>query len=146
MNPSAEKIVQIGVIPVIRADSPELALRAIDAINAGGIPILEITMTIPGAIEVIEEAAKRFGDSVTIGAGTVYEPFTAKSCIEAGAQFVVGPCLNLEVISLCRSQGVTVMPGALTPTEVVTAWSAGVDFVKIFPAGAVGGPTYLKAL
>jgi 2-dehydro-3-deoxyphosphogluconate aldolase/(4S)-4-hydroxy-2-oxoglutarate aldolase len=107
--------------------------------------VLEITMTVPGAVGVIEAVAKRYGDAL-VGAGTVLDAETARACIRSGAQFVVSPSLNLETIECCRSLGVAVMPGALTPTEVVTAWTAGADFVKVFPAGAVGGPSYLKAL
>jgi 2-dehydro-3-deoxyphosphogluconate aldolase / (4S)-4-hydroxy-2-oxoglutarate aldolase len=134
------------VIPVVRATTSDEAMRAIDAIRAGGIPVLEITMTVPGAVGVIEEVAKRYGKDALVGAGTVLDPETARACIRSGAQFVVSPALNLETIECCRQLGVTVMPGALTPTEVVQAWAAGADFVKVFPAGAVGGPSYLKAL
>jgi 2-dehydro-3-deoxyphosphogluconate aldolase / (4S)-4-hydroxy-2-oxoglutarate aldolase len=141
-----QKIRDVGVIPVVRATTSDEAMRAIDAIRAGGIPVLEITMTVPGAVGVIEEVAKRYGKDALVGAGTVLDPETARACIRSGAQFVVSPALNLETIECCRQLGVTVMPGALTPTEVVQAWAAGADFVKVFPAGAVGGPSYLKAL
>jgi 2-dehydro-3-deoxyphosphogluconate aldolase/(4S)-4-hydroxy-2-oxoglutarate aldolase len=140
-----KQIKDVGVIPVVRATSSDEAMRAIDAIRAGGISVLEITMTVPGAVGVIEAVAKRYGDAL-VGAGTVLDAETARACIRSGAQFVVSPSLNLETIECCRSLGVAVMPGALTPTEVVTAWTAGADFVKVFPAGAVGGPSYLKAL
>ena len=135
-----------GIIPVVRAQSADEAMLAIDAIRAGGIPILEITMTVPGAVEMIEELTHRFGSSALVGAGTVLDGETARACIRAGAQFIVSPSLNLETISVCRDEDVVVMPGALTPTEVVQAWSAGADFVKVFPAGAVGGANYIKAL
>jgi 2-dehydro-3-deoxyphosphogluconate aldolase/(4S)-4-hydroxy-2-oxoglutarate aldolase len=145
----AEVIKQIkdtGVIPVVRASSADEAMRAIDAIREGGISILEITMTVPGAVALIEQVAKLYGDVATVGAGTVLDPKTATACISAGAKFVVSPALNLDTIACCQRHDVAVMPGALTPTEVVHAWHAGADFVKVFPAGAVGGPSYLKAL
>ena len=136
----------IGVIPVVRAQSADEAIKAIDAIREGGISILEITMTVPGAIGVIEEVSKRYGNEAVVGAGTVLDGETARACILAGARFVVSPSLNLETIEVCRRYGIAVMPGALTPTEVVQAWSAGADFVKVFPAGAVGGASYIKSL
>ena len=135
-----------GIIPVVRAKSADEAMKAIDAIREGGISILEITMTVPGAISVIEEVSKRYGKEAVVGAGTVLDGETARACILAGARFVVSPSLNLETIEVCRRYGIAVMPGALTPTEVVQAWSAGADFVKVFPAGAVGGASYIKSL
>jgi 2-dehydro-3-deoxyphosphogluconate aldolase/(4S)-4-hydroxy-2-oxoglutarate aldolase len=141
-----KRIRDTGVIPVVRATSADEAMRAIDAIREGGISVLEITMTVPGAVKVIEEVAKRYGNDALVGAGTVLDPETAMMCISSGAQFVVSPALNLETIACCRQRDIAVMPGALTPTEVVHAWNAGADFVKVFPAGAVGGPGYLKAL
>ena len=145
----AEVIQQIrdtGVIPVVRATSADEAMRAIDAIREGGISILEITMTVPGAVALIEQVSARYGKDALVGAGTVLDDKTATACISAGAQFVVSPALNIDTIACCRRHEVAVMPGALTPTEVVQAWNAGADFVKVFPAGAVGGPSYLKAL
>ena len=141
-----KQIREIGIIPVVRATTTEEAMRAIDAIREGGISVLEITMTVPNAFSVIEQVTTRFGSDALVGAGTVLDAEDAKSCIASGAQFIVSPALNLDTIAYCREQDVTVMPGALTPTEVVHAWNAGADFVKIFPAGAVGGPSYLKAL
>jgi 2-dehydro-3-deoxyphosphogluconate aldolase / (4S)-4-hydroxy-2-oxoglutarate aldolase len=135
-----------GVIPVVRATTADEAMRAIDAIREGGISVLEITMTVPGAVKLIREVAKRYGNDALVGAGTVLDPETATACIESGAKFVVSPALNLETIACCRRLDVAVMPGALTPTEVVQAWNAGADFVKVFPAGAVGGASYLKSL
>jgi 2-dehydro-3-deoxyphosphogluconate aldolase / (4S)-4-hydroxy-2-oxoglutarate aldolase len=139
-------IKETGVIPVVRATSADEAMRAVDAIREGGISVLEITMTVPGAVRLIEEVAKRYGKDALVGAGTVLDPETATACVESGAQFVVSPALNLETIACCRRLDVAVLPGALTPTEVVQAWNAGADFVKVFPAGAVGGPSYLKSL
>jgi 2-dehydro-3-deoxyphosphogluconate aldolase/(4S)-4-hydroxy-2-oxoglutarate aldolase len=141
-----QRIKDIGVIPVVRATSAEEAMRAIDAIREGGISVLEITMTVPRAVKLIEAVAKRYGNEALVGAGTVLDPETATACVESGAQFVVSPALNLETIACCRRLEIAVMPGALTPTEVVQAWNAGADFVKVFPAGAVGGPSYLKSL
>jgi 2-dehydro-3-deoxyphosphogluconate aldolase/(4S)-4-hydroxy-2-oxoglutarate aldolase len=140
------RIREVGLVPVIRAESPEAAGHAIDAIRKGGVPILEITMTVPGAVRLIEEVAKRYGQDAVVGAGTVLDPETARACILAGARFVVSPSLNLDTIACCRRYGVPVLPGAMTPTEVVTAWQAGADMVKVFPCGALGGASYIKAL
>ena len=141
-----QTIRDIGIIPVVRAQSADEAMKAIDAIREDGISILEITMTVPGAVGVIEEVSRRYGNEALVGAGTVLDGETARVCINAGARFVVSPALNLETIAVCRRDDVAVMPGALTPTEVVQAWSAGADFVKVFPAGAVGGASYIKSL
>ncbi len=141
-----QRIRDIGLIPVVRAESAELAMRAVEAISAGGVAVLEVTMTVPGAIGVIEKLAAACGDQVLIGAGTVLDPETAQACMNAGAQFIVSPSLNEETIAFCRDNELAVFPGALTPTEVVRAWKAGADAVKVFPAGAVGGASYLKAL
>ena len=141
-----QRIRDVGVIPVVRASSAEEAIEVVDAIKAGGVSLLEITMTIPGAVEVIEQLGKRFGEEAIVGAGTVLDPEIARACINAGARFIVSPALNLETIALCRQQDVPVMPGALTPTEIVTAWNAGADFVKVFPCGAMGGSNYIKSL
>lgn len=140
------RIREIGIVPVVRAGSAEEAVAAAEAICAGGIPILEITMTVPGAVETIRELSNRMGDRVLIGAGTVLDADTANRCIDAGARFVVSPSLDVPTIEACRKRGVPVFPGALTPTEVVTAWKAGASAVKIFPANAVGGASYLKSL
>lgn len=141
-----QTIRDVGVIPVVRAQSAAEAMQAIDAIREGGISILEITMTVPGAIGVIEEVSARYGNEALVGAGTVLDGETAHACIRAGARFIVSPALNIDTIEVCRQHGIAVMPGALTPTEVVQAWTAGADFVKVFPAGAVGGASYLKSL
>ncbi len=140
------KIAEIGLVPVVRASSPDEAMLAIDAIKDGGITVFEITMTVPGAIGVIADLAKRYGNAALVGAGTVLDPETARACILAGAQFVVSPSLNVDTIALCRRYSVPVMPGALTPTEVLAAWNAGADVVKVFPCGAVGGASYIKSL
>src|SRR5256714_1985223 len=135
-----------GIIPVVRASSTGEAMQVIEAIRAGGVPVLEITMTVPRAVRVIEQVADRYGDEVVVGAGTVLDAETARACILAGATFVVSPSLNLATIEMCRRYSVVVTPGALTPTEVVTAWAAGADAVKIFPCSAMGGAKYLKSL
>ena len=145
-NAIVERIRQIGLVPVVRAASAKEALTAVDAIRAGGIPVLEITMTVPGAVEVIAELTKRDGDDVLVGAGTVLDPDMAKRCMDAGARFIVSPALDIPTVEFCRKQNVPVFPGALTPTEVLTAWRAGANAVKIFPANAVGGAAYLKSL
>lgn len=141
-----QRIREVGVIPVVRASSAAEAVRVVEAIKAGGISILEITMTVPGAVQVIAQLVKRFGGETVVGAGTVLDPEVAQACISVGAQFIVSPALNLDTIKCCRDQEIAIMPGALTPTEVVTAWNAGADFVKVFPCGAVGGASYIKSL
>lgn len=140
-----QRIQQIGVLPVLRAASVDTALRLAEAIAAGGVSALEITMTVPGAIGVIAQLAKERPD-LLIGAGTVLDPETARMCILEGAMFVVSPALNVETIALCNRYSIAVLPGALTPTEIVTAWGAGADIVKVFPASAMGGAKYLKSL
>jgi 2-dehydro-3-deoxyphosphogluconate aldolase/(4S)-4-hydroxy-2-oxoglutarate aldolase len=140
-----ERLTSTGVIPVIRAQSPDEAAAAIAAIQKGGVSVLEITMTVPGAVELIREVAARPTEAL-VGAGTVLDPASARACIDAGARFVVSPALDVATIETCREAGVAVLPGALTPTEVVTAWRAGADLVKVFPANALGGPSYIKSL
>ena len=140
------QIREVGLVPIVRAPSPEDALLAAEAIIAGNIGILEITMTVPKAIQVMEKVADKFGDKVLLGAGTILDPETGRAALLAGAQFIVTPSLNLQVIELARRYSKPCMPGALTPTEIVTAWQAGADLVKIFPCGPVGGAKYIKAL
>ncbi len=134
-----------GLAPVMRADSAERALALAQAISAGGVKVLEVTMTVPGAMEVIRRLVKDRPE-ILVGAGTVLDAETARACILEGAQFIVSPALSLRTIELCRRYSVAVLPGALTPTEVVTAWEAGADVVKVFPAGALGGAKYLASL
>lgn len=141
-----QRIREVGLVPVVRAASADEAFAAVEAIRAGGIPILEITLTVPGAIGMIHQLTKRLGDEALIGAGTVLDAGTAQQCIDAGARFIVSPALDIPTIQLCRRLDVPVFPGALTPTEVVTAWRAGANAVKVFPANAVGGASYLKSL
>jgi len=135
-----------GIVPVIRADSADTALRIADALVAGGIRTLEITMTVPDAIGAIKAVADRFGSSVLVGAGTVTSRALAEGSLDAGAEFLVTPCVVPDVIAVAKERDVAVLPGAMTPTEVFTAWSSGGDIIKIFPASNVGGASYLKAL
>jgi 2-dehydro-3-deoxyphosphogluconate aldolase/(4S)-4-hydroxy-2-oxoglutarate aldolase len=139
-------ITEVGIVPVVRTTSAESAIRAIEAIYKGGIRAAEITMTVPGAIRALEKVADQFGDKIVLGAGTVLDPETARSCMLAGAEFFVTPSLRLSTIEVAKRYSKVICPGALTPTEVITAWEAGADVVKIFPAGNVGGPKYIKAL
>ena len=129
-----KKIVDIGIVPVVRAASAAQAIAAAEAVCAGGISVVEVTMTVPGAVEVIAQLVKTMGSAVLVGAGTV---------LDAG---LVSPGFDLETVKFANSQGVPIMAGALTPTEVITAWNAGSDLVKIFPCGNVGGAKYIKAL
>jgi 2-dehydro-3-deoxyphosphogluconate aldolase/(4S)-4-hydroxy-2-oxoglutarate aldolase len=139
---------ETGVIAIMRTRSPEQLLRAADAIRAGGVRAIEVTMTTPGALSVIEQATSRYqdaGQDVLFGAGTVLDAESARVCILAGAQFIVSPSFNPTLVELCRRYSVPVMPGAYTPTEIVTAWECGADMVKVFPA-SIGGPALIKAL
>jgi 2-dehydro-3-deoxyphosphogluconate aldolase/(4S)-4-hydroxy-2-oxoglutarate aldolase len=140
------RILEIGVVPVVRASSPAQALLAAQAVCDGGIPIVEITMTVPGAIDVIRELRNSGVSDALIGAGTVLDVETARHCLEAGAEFLVSPGLNVATVEFAVREGVLIMAGALTPTEVITAWNAGADLVKVFPCGQVGGAKYIKAL
>lgn len=141
-----DRILEIGVIPVVRAASAAEALLAAQAVCDGGIPIVEITMTVPGAVEVIRELRKSAAPSVLIGAGTVLDAEAARRCLDAGAQFLVSPGFNLPTVEFAVQSGTLMLAGALTPTEILTAWSAGSDFVKVFPCGQVGGAKYIKSL
>jgi 2-dehydro-3-deoxyphosphogluconate aldolase/(4S)-4-hydroxy-2-oxoglutarate aldolase len=141
-----ERILEIGIIPVVRASSAGEACLAAEAVCQGGIPIVEITMTVPGAVELIRELVKNCGSEVLIGAGTVLNADAARRCIDAGAQFLVSPGLNLQTVAFAAGEEKLIMAGALTPTEVMAAWDAGADFIKIFPCGQVGGAKYIKAL
>jgi 2-dehydro-3-deoxyphosphogluconate aldolase/(4S)-4-hydroxy-2-oxoglutarate aldolase len=141
-----QRIIEIGIVPVVRASSADHARKAVEAVCAGGIPIVELTMTVPGAIELIAELRRSLDAEVLVGAGTVLDAQTAQQCIAAGADFIVSPGFDLATVQTARQLGKLIMAGALTPTEVITAWKAGSDFVKIFPCGSVGGPKYIKAL
>jgi 2-dehydro-3-deoxyphosphogluconate aldolase/(4S)-4-hydroxy-2-oxoglutarate aldolase len=137
------RIVSSGVIAVVRLSEASQLAKVADAIRAGGVDIIEFTMTTPGALHIIEESAARFGEDVVLGAGTVLDAETARAAILAGAQFVVSPITDFPSIELCLRYGKVVIPGTLTPTEILHAWQAGADFVKVFPASALG-PRYLK--
>lgn len=139
-------ITQIGIVPIVRTDSAAGAIKAIEAVYRGGIRAAEITMTVPGAVKALEKLADQFGDQIVLGAGTVLDPETARVCMLAGAQFFVTPALKLSTIEMAKRYSMPIMPGALTPTEVLTAWEAGADAVKVFPCGNVGGAKYIKAL
>src|ERR1700722_13037639 len=139
-------IVETGVVPVVRTSSAESAVLAIEAVYRGGIRAAEITMTVPGALKALEKLADAFGDKLVLGAGTVLDPETARICMLAGAQFFVTPALNLKTIEMAKRYSKIIMPGALTPTEIVAAWEAGADCVKVFPCGALGGAKYIKSL
>ena len=141
-----ECIREIGIVPVVRASSQREALMAAEAVAEGGIPIVEITMTVPGAVDVIRALAKMNSSKILIGAGTVLDAEAARSCRDAGAEFLVSPALNVETIEFATKENVLIMAGALTPTEIVKAWKAGADFVKVFPCGQVGGAKYIKAI
>ena len=140
-----KRILDCGIVAVVRAESSALLVNVVKALADGGVTAAEITFTVPDAVEVIRAVRREVGDSVCLGAGTVLDPETARAALLAGAEYIVSPIVNLEVIRLCRRYDKAVMPGAFTPSEVVAAWEAGADVVKVFPAD-VGGPPYLKAL
>ena len=140
-----KRILDGGIVAVVRSESGEQLARVVRALAEGGVTAAEITFTVPDAIEVIRRVRRELGEAVVLGAGTVLDPETARAALLAGAEYIVAPTLDLEVIRLCRRYDKVVMPGAFTPTEVLTAWEAGADVVKVFPAD-VGGPAYLKAL
>ena len=140
-----KRILDGGIVAVVRSESPDQLVQVVRALADGGVTAAEITFTVPDALDVIRTVRKEMGDAIVLGAGTVLDPETARAALLAGAEYIVGPGLNLEVIKLCRRYDKVVMPGALTPTEVIAAWEAGADVVKIFPSD-LGGPGYLKAL
>jgi len=140
-----KRILESGIVAVVRSETSEPLVKVVEALALGGVTAAEITFTVPDAIEVIRQVRRAVGDSVVLGAGTVLDSETARAAILAGAEYIVSPIVNADVIRLCRRYDKVVMPGALTPTEVVSAWETGADVVKIFPAD-LGGPPYLKAL
>ncbi|MEX2190561.1 MAG: bifunctional 4-hydroxy-2-oxoglutarate aldolase/2-dehydro-3-deoxy-phosphogluconate aldolase, partial [Bacteroidota bacterium] len=142
-NETLQHILTNGVVAVIRMKDPAKLMKVIEAIRVGGVKCIEITMTVPGAVEVIREVSKSAPSDVLIGAGTVTDVKTADAVIDAGATFVVGPILNLDIVARCRERNVVVMPGCFTPTEIFTAWKAGADIIKVFPATSLG-PKYFK--
>jgi 2-dehydro-3-deoxyphosphogluconate aldolase/(4S)-4-hydroxy-2-oxoglutarate aldolase len=141
-----QRIEATGIVPIVRAPSAELAATVARAILAAGIDVLEITTSVPQATDLLRQLRKEVGTDVVLGAGTVLDGATAKACIEAGAEFIVAPGLDVETIRAAHALGKPCMPGALTPTEVIAAWRAGADMVKIFPCSALGGASYLRAL
>jgi 2-dehydro-3-deoxyphosphogluconate aldolase / (4S)-4-hydroxy-2-oxoglutarate aldolase len=140
------RINEIAVIPIVRTANAEAALQAVAAVGEGGIECVEITMTVKNALRALEAVADRYGDRLLLGAGTVLDPETARACMLAGAQFFVAPSLSLKTVEIARRYSKPIFPGALTPTEVLTAWEAGADGIKVFPCSAVGGAKYIKAL
>src|SRR4030042_5495891 len=140
------RMVSEGLIPVIRVASAAEAIDVADAIKEGGVTLIEITMSVPGAIDAIKELTKKYKDEIIMGAGTILDPETGRAALLAGAQFLVAPTLNLDLIQLAHRYSAVIVPGAATPTEILTAWNAGADLVKVFPAGQLGGPEYIKAL
>jgi len=139
-------IVDIGIVPIVRTSSADSAIKAVEAIYRGGIRAAEITMTVPGAIRALEKVADQFGDKIMLGAGTVLDPETARACMLAGAEFIVTPSLRVSTIEIVQRYSKVITPGAMTPTEVLTAWESGADMIKVFPCGNLGGPKYIKAL
>jgi 2-dehydro-3-deoxyphosphogluconate aldolase/(4S)-4-hydroxy-2-oxoglutarate aldolase len=141
-----KRIRQVGLIPILRTPSADDALNMAETLQAAQLSNLEIPLTVPGAVEVIGELVTRFGANMLIGAGTVLDARAAEACVQAGATFIVSPGYDLETIAYCRKAGVAIFPGALTPTEIIAAWKAGADMVKVFPASACGGASYIKAI
>lgn len=148
MKPSeiVSRIKEIAIVPIVRTSSAEMAISAVEAIYEGGIPCVEITMTVEGAVKALEAVADRYGDRILLGAGTVLDPETARICMLAGAQFFVTPSLNTKTIETAKRYSKPIFPGALTPTEILTAWETGADGVKVFPCSAMGGAKYIKAV
>ena len=140
-----QRVLDAGIVAVVRAPDPAGLVEVIRALAAGGVTVAEVTLTVPNALDVVREAKRALGDSVLLGAGTVLDPETCRAALLAGAEFIVSPTLNPEVIRVCRRYDKVVMPGAFTPTEILAAWEAGADVVKVFPAEVVG-PAFFKAL
>lgn len=139
-------IMDLGIVPIVRVSTADQAIAAIDAIRRGGIRVAEITMTVPGAVRVLETLTSRFGDGMILGAGTVLDPETGRTCLLAGAQFLVTPSFKPATIEMAKRYAKPIFCGALTPTEILAAWETGADAIKIFPVGNLGGPKYIKAL
>lgn len=140
------RMIEDGLIPVVRVSSAQEAMDVAVALKEGGCSFIEITMSVQGAIEVIKELTQKYKDEIIIGAGTILDSETGRAALLAGAQFIVSPTLNIDLIHLAHRYGAVVIPGAMTPTEILSAWTAGADMVKVFPAAQLGGPEYLKAL
>ena len=142
---SLQRVLDHKIVAVIRAENGDLLVDVAESLLAGGVEVMEVTFTVPRATRVLEKVADRIGSRILLGAGTVLDSETCRAAILAGAEFIVSPAVNVDVIELCKRYSKPVMPGALTPTEVITAWQAGADIVKIFPS-EITGPKYLKAL
>jgi len=140
------RMISEGLIPVIRVTSAQEAIDVADAIKEGGVSFIEITMSVQGAIDVIKELTLKYKDEIIMGAGTVLDPETGRAALLAGAKFIVSPTLNLDLIHLAHRYSAVVIPGAMTPTEILAAWNAGADMVKVFPVAQLGGPEYIKAI
>ena len=140
------RITSTGIVPVIRASTARNALMAVDALYKGGISVVEITLTVPGAEKVIESLRKNFGAELLVGAGTVVDVEGAQRCLDAGAQFIISPGFDAATVEFVKSQEIVMIAAALTPTEIMAAWKSGADLIKVFPCNAVGGPTYIKSL
>ncbi len=139
------QVLDCGIVAVVRSQDSQQLVEVVRALAEGGVTVAEITMTVPGALDVIKAARAALGDRVLLGAGTILDPETARAAILAGAEYIVAPTINLEVIKLCQRYDKLVMPGAFTPTEILAAWEAGADIVKVFPADVVG-PAFFKAI
>jgi len=140
-----QRVLECGLVAVVRSRDSQLLVDVVRALVAGGVTVVEITMSVPNALDVLKQVRHALGDQVLLGAGTVLDPETAKAVLLAGAEYIVSPTINLDVIRLCRRYDKLVMPGAFTPTEILTAWEAGADIVKVFPAEVVG-PAFFKAM
>jgi 2-dehydro-3-deoxyphosphogluconate aldolase/(4S)-4-hydroxy-2-oxoglutarate aldolase len=141
-----ETIERVGLIPVLRAKDKAQGFAVVKAMIAGGVNVVEVTMTVPGAVDLLKELKKEYGNDLLLGSGTVTTAEQCQATIDAGAEFVVSPSLHLDVIATTKKNGKVSCPGGLTPTEIITAWNAGADYVKVFPCSAVGGASYLKAI
>lgn len=140
-----QRVLDLGLVAIIRAPDGNQLVEVSEALLAGGIDVIEVTFTVPGAVDIIKQIRSEMGDRILLGAGTVLDPETARAALLAGAEYLVTPTVNVEVIQMCRRYGKLCLSGAFTPTEILTAWEAGADIVKVFPAD-VGGPSYLKSI
>jgi 2-dehydro-3-deoxyphosphogluconate aldolase/(4S)-4-hydroxy-2-oxoglutarate aldolase len=144
-EPQLRHVLECGIVAVVRSPDSQQLVEVAEALAGGGVTVIEITMTVPGALDVVRQVRKALGDRILLGAGTILDAETARAALLAGAEFLVAPTVNRDVIRLCRRYGKLVMPGAFTPTEILTAWEAGADIVKVFPAEVVG-PAFFKAM
>jgi len=140
------RLKQFGAIPIIRFDNCDTILQIAQALIDGGLPVLEISLSIPGSLAFVESVARKFGNKLLLGAGTVLDAEAVKAAHAAGAQYIVSPAVRRDVIDTCKSLSIPVFPGALTPTEIVDAWKSGADAIKVFPCNAMGGMSYIKSL